>query len=368
MQEALKGCGDGWFFSTFFANMPPNYVQSAMKNSTIRIAYATLRGVFKSVLESRGFDAEKASQCAGLFADASLDGVASHGLNRFPEFVRLVEAGIVDPRAEPSLDFALPIFERWNGNLGAGPLNAHFAMGRAIAMAKEQGMGAVVLRRTNHWKRGGNFGWQAGREGCVAICFTNTLPNMPAWGAKEPKLGNNPLVIAIPRDPEPIVLDMAMTQFAYGKMQTYLREGRQMPFAAGFTAGGEITQDPKEVLASGLAMPMGMWKGAGLAMMLDLIASLLSGGLATMDIGKLEEEHAISQFFLCLYPPKLGLDQETINDRLMAWVEDLKSADSFSGESSQYPGEQSLKNRAENQRLGVPVDRGIWERVLGMTE
>ena len=120
MQEALKGCGDGWVFSTFFANMPPNYVQSAMKNSTIRIAYATLRGVFKSVLESRGFDAEKASQCAGLFADASLDGVASHGLNRFPEFVRLVEAGIVDPRAEPSLDFALPIFERWNGNLGAG--------------------------------------------------------------------------------------------------------------------------------------------------------------------------------------------------------------------------------------------------------
>ncbi|WP_228693296.1 3-dehydro-L-gulonate 2-dehydrogenase [Lunatimonas sp.] len=337
-----------------------------MQNNTIRIEYATLRGVLEAVLNSRGFDSEKAAVCAGLFVDASLDGVASHGLNRFPEFVRLVEAGIVNPNAEPTLDFSAPIFERWNGNLGAGPLNARFAMDRAIAMAQGHGIGAVALRRTNHWKRGGNFGWQAGRAGCVAVCFTNTLPNMPAWGAKEARLGNNPLVIAIPREPEPLVLDMAMTQFAYGKMQAYLREGKQMPFAAGFTSEGKTTQSPEEILESGLAMPMGMWKGAGLAMMLDLIASLLSGGLATMDIGKLEEEHAISQFFLCLYPPKLGLEQQKINDQLMAWVQDLKSAATFSGESSHYPGEQSLKNREVNRQLGVPVDAGIWEQVKGM--
>jgi 3-dehydro-L-gulonate 2-dehydrogenase len=332
----------------------------------MQVPYSRLRSVFASVLVSRGFEATKADQCAGLFADASLDGVASHGLNRFPEFIRLVEAGIVNPKATPSLDFSLPIFERWNGNLGAGPLNASFAMERAIGMAKDQGIGAVALHRTNHWKRGGNFGWQAGREGCVAICFTNTLPNMPAWGASEPKLGNNPLVIAIPKKPEPLVLDMAMTQFAYGKMQAFLRQGKDMPFAAGFTQEGELTKDPEPILAQNLAMPMGMWKGAGLAMMLDLMASLLSGGLATHDIGQLEEEHAISQFFLCLYPPKLGIEAGEIEEKVTAWVKDLKSGATFSGEPSLYPGEHSLANRKENLKNGVPVEETIWKQVLAM--
>ena len=332
----------------------------------MRVEYVKLRSVFASVLVSRGFEATKADQCAGLFADASLDGVASHGLNRFPEFIRLVEAGIVNPKAEPSLDFSLPIFERWNGNLGPGPINAAFAMDRAIGMAKVQGMGAVALRRTNHWKRGGNFGWQAAKQGCIALCFTNTLPNMPAWGAREPKLGNNPLVVAIPKKPEPLVLDMAMTQFAYGKMQAFLRQGKGLPYVGGFDQEGELTKDPGPILAYNLAMPMGMWKGAGLAMMLDLIAALLSGGLTTHEIGQLEEEHAISQFFLCLYPPKLGLGERIIEDRITAWIEDLKSGATFSGEPSLYPGEQSLSNREQNLQKGVPVEDQIWEQVLAM--
>lgn len=332
----------------------------------MKVEYSKLRSALALVLVSKGFDRKKAAQCAGLFADASLDGVASHGLNRFPEFIRLVEAGIVNPKAEPSLDFSLPIFERWNGNLGAGPLNASFAMDRAVAMAKAQGMGVVALHRTNHWKRGGNFGWQAGKEGCFAICFTNTLPNMPAWGGSEPKLGNNPLVIAIPKKPEPLVLDMAMTQFAYGKIQAYLRQGKKLPYEAGFTKEGELTKDPSPILTHNLAMPMGMWKGAGLAMMLDLLASLLSGGLATHEIGNLEEEHAISQFFLCLYPPNLGLGEEVLEKRINAWITDLKSGETFSGEPSLYPGEQSLQNRRHNLKNGVPVEKQIWEQVLAM--
>lgn len=334
-----------------------------MKGDTMRVDYDTFCGVFKKVLENRNFSTSDAKLCAKLFADASLDGVPSHGLNRFPEFIRLVDAGVIDPQAQPTLEFALPVFERWNGNLGAGPLNAHFAMDRAITLAKTMGVGVTALQNTNHWMRGGNFGWQAARSGCVGVCFTNTLPNMPAWDAKEPKLGNNPLVIAIPRVPEPIVLDMAMTQFAYGKMEAVLREGAQMPFAAGFTSEGTLTRNPDEVLKSGLALPMGMWKGAGLAMVLDLIASLLSGGLNTMEVGRLSEEYAISQFFLCIYPPLLGLNQGTIDARIAEWLEDLKSAESFSGRPSQYPGEQSAKNREENRKLGIPVDETIWKHV-----
>ncbi|WP_232835121.1 3-dehydro-L-gulonate 2-dehydrogenase [Pleomorphovibrio marinus] len=334
----------------------------------MKVDYKRLCKVFHVVLVSKGFDDRKAEKCATLFADASLDGVASHGLNRFPEFIRLLDAGYVNSKAEPSLDFSLPVFERWNGNLGAGPLNAGFAMDRAISMAKEQGIGVVALHRTNHWKRGGNFGWQAGKAGCIAICFTNTLPNMPAWGAKEPKLGNNPLVIALPKKPAPMVLDMAMTQFSYGKMLAYLRQGKEMPYPAGFDQNGEMTKNPEPILAHNLALPMGMWKGAGLAMMLDLIASLLSGGLSTHEIGKLEEEHAISQFFLCLYPPKLGMNEGEMQQKLEAWVEDLKEANTFSDGPSVFPGENSLKNRAHNLKHGVPVDKVIWEEVVGMLD
>ena len=333
-----------------------------------RVTYNEFNQTLATILEAKHFSPDRAAICSALFAKASLDGVASHGLNRFPDFLDMIHKGWVDPLASPVLEFSLPVFERWNGMLGPGMYNAQHAMNRAIEMSKINGIGCVALNNTNHWMRGGNYGWQAAEAGCVGLCFTNTLPNMPAWGGNEPKLGNNPLVMAIPRKEGAVVLDMAMTQYAYGKMSIYQKQETEMPHDAGFDEKGNLTKDPAFILAKQLALPMGLWKGAGLSMMLDLLASLFSEGKATHEIGQLETEYGISQFFLCLHPATCGLDRETMDLQVSGVIKDLKTSGVFNDNEVQYPGEQSLASRKENLEKGIPVDAEIWKKVKRMAK
>ena len=331
----------------------------------LKIPYAKLAEAFETVLIQKGFDKDRAGLSAELFAKSSLDGVASHGLNRFPFFVKMIEEGIVDVKAEPTLIGSFGVFERWDGHLGPGNLNAHHSMERAIQISKELGIGCVALRNTNHWMRGGNFGWQAVEAGCIGICFTNAIPNMPAWGGSEPVLGNNPLVIAFPRKAGPIVLDMAMSQFSYGKMSAYLKENKEMPFEAGFDQAGKLTKDPQVILDKELALPIGLWKGAGLSLLLDLLAAVLSEGDATHQIGQRQYEQNVSQVFISLCPAKLGLE-EFPRDKINAIIRHFKSSATFGDEEVRYPGEKTLEVRWQNLSDGIPVDREIWEKVLGM--
>jgi len=337
-------------------------------DTTKRIPFEVLKTTFIKVLTKHGFDQKKAEVCSRLFAKASLDGVASHGLNRFPAFLEQVSKGKVLPDKDPVKEFTLPIMERWNGQLGAGMYNAYLAMDRAIAMATTNGMGCVALNNTNHWMRAGNYGWQAAEAGCIGICFTNTIPNMPAWGGKEPKLGNNPLVIALPYLDKAVILDTAMTQYSYGKMAIYKKENKELPYDAGFDSEGKLTKDPLQVIAEELALPIGLWKGAGLSMILDLLASGLSDGQSTYEIGRQKEEYGISQFFLCLHPEVLGISKDNLDERIGNVLADLKSSKVFEGMEINYPGEQSFVRREENLRLGVPVDADIWEKVVQMIE
>ena len=130
-------------------------------SSSIRLDYSEIKPVLEAVLVKRGFSGDRAILCARLFTETSLDGVYSHGLHRFPEFVDMIGKGHVKPANEPTLTRSLNNFENWDGNLGPGNLNAWASMDRAIQLARESGMGAVALRNTNHWMRGGTYGLQA---------------------------------------------------------------------------------------------------------------------------------------------------------------------------------------------------------------
>ena len=328
----------------------------------LRIPFEQLLGKFTEIFLKYDFNGKRARLCAELFATTSLDGVASHGLNRIPEFLRMISEGYVDVHAEPVLVNSFGVFERWDGKLGPGNLNAHFCMEQAISSAKENGIGCVALRNTNHWMRGGSYGWQAVNENCIGICFTNTRPNLPAWGGSEVKLGNNPMVFAVPRKENPIVLDMALSQFSYGKIDGYLRTGKPLPYGGGFDKEGNITTDPGIILEKEMGLPIGLWKGAGLSLITDLLASLLSEGNSTFEIGQKDEEHGISQLFLCFYLPKLGIP-DFPNEKVDAILQDLKSSAVFGKDKVRYPGENTLKIRLENQEKGVPVDKDIWKEV-----
>src|SRR6266850_5663743 len=165
----------------------------------MRISYQDLYDCLLGVLIKTGFEADRAALCARLFAETSRDGVYSHGLNRFPRFMDMVQSGVIDIQARPELICSVGALERWDGRRGPGNLNAYTCMEQAIALSQQHGLGCVALANTNHWMRGGSYGWQAAEAGVIGICWTNTMANLPPWGARDPRVGNNPLIIAVPR-------------------------------------------------------------------------------------------------------------------------------------------------------------------------
>jgi 3-dehydro-L-gulonate 2-dehydrogenase len=331
----------------------------------MRVAIAELKSALEVMLVRLEFAPARAAECARLFAETTCDGVYTHGLARFPRFVATVKLGVVKPEMEPVKVSGLGAIERWDGQLGPGNLNAWTMMERAIALAKTHGMGAVALRNTNHWMRGGTYGWQAADAGMFAMCWTNTLANVPAWGALKPTVGNNPMVMAVPRAGGNVVLDMAMSQYSYGAIEKYMKRGEPLPYVGGFDTRGELTKDAAEIWKTNRALPVGMWKGSGLSMALDLFAAMLSAGKATYEIPRDSlQESGLSQFFLAIDPKALG-DGE-MEATAAGVIADLQAAEPVvQGHAVRYPGEETLRVRRENLELGVPVDEVLWEQLVG---
>jgi len=323
-----------------------------------RISFEAISETLQRVLCSVGFSNDRAELCARLFAESSRDGVYSHGLNRFPRFIETIKSGIVDANGEPQLVHSFGALERWDGMSGPGNLNAYASMTRAVSLAKIHGIGCIALRNTNHWMRGGTYGWQAADAGLIGICWTNTLPNLPPWGGTKPTIGNNPIVIAVPRDAGHLVLDMAMSQFSFGALETYRKRGEQLPVVGGFDRNGELTKDPGAIETSGRPLPIGYWKGSGLSLMLDALAALLSDGSATNQVPReVAKETRLSQVFIAFAASETD-SEKTLNGIL----EFMKSASSEA--TVRYPGERTLETRKENLRDGIPVEPHVWDAIL----
>jgi 3-dehydro-L-gulonate 2-dehydrogenase len=331
----------------------------------MRIPFDEMVQTIQKAFELAGLNAEKANKCAKIHAESSRDGVYSHGLNRVSRFIDYIQQGWIQLEAEPSLEVNLGAIEIYKGNLAPGVLNASFAMDRATEIAAQFGIGLVAMNNTNHWMRGGTYGWQAAEKGFIGICWTNTESCMPSWGSLTNNIGNNPFVIAIPRKEGHMVFDMAMSLYSYGKLEVTRQKGQKLPFPGGFDQQGNLTVEPSEIEITRRILPTGYWKGSGLAMMLDLLAGILSKGKTTADIDQFGKGNSVglSQIFMAIDPLKMN-DQAFIDHALFATIEQLKKSPTVdeSGEVL-YPGERSFRTRMENLEKGIPVDEQVWQNV-----
>ena len=332
----------------------------------VRVPFQTLFDEFYRVLSSVGFADERAKLCARLFAENQRDGVYSHGLNRFPGFVAGLQSKQIDFRTNPEKIESFGALERWDGKMGVGLVNAHICMQRAMELAETHSIGCIGLSNTNHWMRGGAYALQAADSGYIGICWTNTTRLMPPWGSAEKKIGNNPLAIAIPRDDGHILLDMAMSQYSNGKLEVLKLQGRQLPLPGGYDTNGDLTIEPAEILDSQRALPIGYWKGSGLALVLDTMAAVISGGQATHQIGKQKSEYAVSQVYIAINAAGM-MGQTVLNETVEAIINDFHTADPLDeNEKVRYPGEGMLRARQESLELGVLVDEKQWHMLLEM--
>ncbi len=332
----------------------------------MRVPFQTLCDTFYRVLTSVGYTGENARLCATLFAENQRDGVYSHGLNRFPGFVSGLHSKQVDYRATPVKIESFGALERWDGKMGVGLVNAHFCMDRTMALAEKHSIGCIGLSNTNHWMRGGAYALQAAEAGFIGICWTNTTKLMPPWGSAEKGIGNNPMAIAIPRKEGHILLDMAMSQYSNGKLEVLKIQDKTLPLPGGYDTSGNLTVDPAEILKSRRALPIGYWKGSGLALVLDTLAAVISGGQATHQIAEQKSEYAVSQVYIAIDASGM-MGAGILNETVEAIINDFRTATPLDENNKvRYPGEGMLQIRQESLEKGVLVDEKQWQQLLEM--
>jgi 3-dehydro-L-gulonate 2-dehydrogenase len=335
-------------------------------NEVIKISMIQMEKEFERILVKYGFNLDRAYACARIFTENSLDGIYTHGVNRFARFIEYVSKNLVLANSEPELKFSYSSVEQWDGKFGPGPLNAFRCTERAMELADKFGIGCVALSNSNHWMRAGYYGWKAAKAGYAFIGWTNTIALMPAWGAADSRLGNNPVVFAVPYKDEAIVLDMAMSQFSFGTMEIYQAKGQKLPLPGGYNKNGDLTNDPNEILESLRSLPIGYWKGAGMALMLDLLATILSGGLSTFEVTKQNTEQGVSQVFIAIALNKLN-NSSSIQRVVRNIINDILSSTPVSEQSEiLYPGKRVLETRMENLKNGIPVNKNIWYEILNL--
>lgn len=332
-----------------------------------RISFADLKAEFKRVLLKKGCNEEIADSCAQLFTETSCDGIYSHGVNRFPRVCEYIDKGYINLNATPTKIDGMGGFERWDGNLGFGNVNAKLAMDRAVELARQNGIGCVAIRNTNHWMRGGTYGWQAAEAGCIGICWTNTQPNMPAWGARDRRIGNNPFIMALPREGGHVVVDMAMAQFSYGQMESTKMRGEQLPVPGGYDEAGNISTDPAAIEKTWRVLPIGFWKGSGMSILLDLVAAVLSGGRSTYQVGKLgSDEYSLSQMLIAIDAKGIA-GESFLASAVNEVLADIKASERVDADQTiLYPGEKELMLRAQNMAQGIPVEDAVWAKITAL--
>jgi len=320
-----------------------------------------LRNFTEQALLTGGVPRKEAQTAAAAQVEANLCGVDSHGVRMLPGIIALIRNGKINPNGRIQVIKETPAMAHLDADLALGSVVGIYAMKRAVEKAKGSGAGFVLVRNSTHWGRPAYYSILAARQGCIGICFGNTESNMPPWGAKETRIGNNPISISAPRAcGEPVALDMAMSQAAFFKVVMYNREGRKVPFGWGVDDQGKPTDDPAAILKSKRLVPMGQHKGSGLALMIDIMTGILSGGKFC---GELLEEGrglphatAYSQAFIAIdigsFIP-LEIFQERV-DELVTYVKGANIAEGFS--EIHVPGERAWKERILREKEGIPLD------------
>jgi len=252
-----------------------------------RIRADELRTVVAKIFERCDMCERDADLLADSLVFADLRGVNSHGVLRVPEYVKKLTTGGVNPRGHPRVVRDSGACMVVDGGNSMGQIGAHFAMARVIERAATTGIAAAAIRGSNHCGALAYFAVQALEHNMIGLATTNALPTMAPWGGAERILGINPVAIAIPAGDEfPIVYDAAFSGSSHGKIRIYHQKGLTLPEGWALDSEGNPTTDPAEAI-SGLLMPIGGFKGTGLAMIMGILSSMLSGANYGTELGNM---------------------------------------------------------------------------------
>lgn len=323
----------------------------AARNVPVRELTDQVVGVFTKL----GLPQDDARVVADHLVEADLRGVHSHGVIRVPTYVNACKAGRINPHPNIRVVSDNGGQVVMDGDNGIGQLTAYRANEVAIERGQEHGMAAVALRRSNHCGTMAYYAVRAIPRGLIGFATTNAGINMPPTGGTRKLVGNNPFAIAIPTNREwPMVLDMATSVVAGGKLDVARSKGEKIPLGWARDKEGNPTTDPAAA-REGWLEPLGGPKGYGLAVMLDVLAGVLSGGRFGAGLG----EKGSSQFFMTIAVERFQ-PLEQFKTRMDELIDQLHDCPPEPGASRIYvAGEIEHALQSKRQADGVPIEESV---------
>ncbi|WP_249871636.1 Ldh family oxidoreductase [Oceanobacillus saliphilus] len=304
---------------------------------------------------------------------ADYRGIHSHGFIRLPIYIERIKKGFINVNAVIKSVKESTSLTLMDGDYGAGQVVAKSAMLNSIKKAKEYGLGLTIVKNGNHFGIAGYYSHLATKENMIGLAISNAEALMPAVGGAEKVIGNNPVSIAAPNHNKrnPLVLDMALSNVALGKILVAEKKGDTIPNGWGVDENGQTTNNPSEVVNGGFLSPVGGPKGFGLALLTEVLTGVISGGDFSKTIPTmygLEEKQSISYFMLAL-DTSFFMEKEDYEQRmnmLSSFVKDSKKAPGV--EETFLPGELEFKREKENEIKGVPIDENVFEELRKLAE
>ncbi len=327
----------------------------------VRLSLGELDHLMVQALETAGTAPAIARSVAMALARAEADGQAGHGLSRVPSYVSQLRAGKIDGHARPAVTQTRPAALRIDAGHGFAFPALDLAVERLPALARETGVAIAAITRSHH---AGALSFSVERvaeQGCLALMFANTPSAMTLWGGRRPMLGTNPLAFAAPQPTgPPLVLDLALSAVARARIVAAAARGETIPEGWAVDGDGRPTTDPKAAL-SGALLPAGGAKGAGLALMVELLTAALTGSAfafeATSFMDDKGDPPGVGQLLLAIDATAFGTGA-MLAERMTTFA-GMLAADTASGGHARLPGSRRQGLRTIAVSAGIEVDADL---------
>ena len=309
---------------------------------------------------------EKARETAVHLVEANLKGHDSHGVGMIPSYVSSAQRGrlVVDADAKVKVDKGAVLLV--DGQLGLGQVVGRQATDLGIKRATEMGIACVGSRNNHHLGRIGTYAEHCAQAGMVSVHFVNVVGHPPfvsPWGGREKRMQTNPFCCAVPTDGEPLVLDMATSAVALGKIRVAALKKEPVPEGSLFDAQGLPTNDPGAIAAGGSLGPFGQHKGYGLALICELLGGGLAGEWTMQDVDK-QQDFTVNHMLMFIIDPNLfgglkGFQREV--EGMQHWLRSSAPAEGF--DKVRVPGDPEREAKQVRLREGIPIDDGSWQAI-----
>ena len=331
---------------------------TAPKPPVARVGHGELETLASAILRAEGLQAEAAAIVAHSLVLADLRGQASHGLGRLHTYVKRMRAGLTTTVVQPALVSETAAFRVYDGGAGFGHVIGLRVMEACVERARSTGLAAASVRNSTHFGIAATFALAAADAGMIGLAASNGAARMPPVGSRTPVLGTNPLAVAVPRrGAEPILLDMATSATAVGKILVAIDRSEPIPEGWALNGSGRPTTDPKEALG-GLMLPMAGPKGFGLALVLEILSACLSGAPPGRGAGSVmntwDRPEGLGHFFLAISPESIGVSD--FSSSVEDLVGQVHGAEPIAGgRRPLLPGELEAHAEKEARALGVAL-------------